>query len=109
MCPRYDVKQSDCEAPVMLELKEMGSTPSLPSLPGPLWPKVRAPDIVQSTGKIELKCLLMINWTVWNRTVFTFNWVLTKNSVLMLNWIVCKRSVWSFNCELKMTDFSFIC
>ena len=34
-CPGYD-KQSDGEAPVMLELWGMWSTPSLPLLPGPL-------------------------------------------------------------------------
>ena len=36
-CPRYDTKQSDGEAPVMLELWGMQSIPSLPSLPGPLY------------------------------------------------------------------------
>ena len=39
-CPGYDIKQSDGEVPVMLELWEMQSTPLLPSLPGPLWPGV---------------------------------------------------------------------
>ena len=34
-CPGYDTKQSDSEAPVILELWGMLSTPSLPSLPGP--------------------------------------------------------------------------
>ena len=43
-CPGYDTKQSDGEVPVMLELWGMRSTPSLPSLPGPLWPGVVAPD-----------------------------------------------------------------
>ena len=42
-CPGYD-KQSDGEVPAMLELWGMQSTPSLPSLPGPLWPGVVAPD-----------------------------------------------------------------
>ena len=32
----YDTKQSDGEAPVMLELCRVWSTPSLPLLPGPL-------------------------------------------------------------------------
>ena len=32
----YDFKQSDADAPVMPELWGMKSTPSLPSLPGPL-------------------------------------------------------------------------
>ena len=40
----YDTKQSDGEVPVMLELWGMGSTPSLPSLPGPLWPGIVAFD-----------------------------------------------------------------
>ena len=43
-CPGYDTKQSDGEVPVMLELWGMQSTPSLPSLPGPLRPGVEAPD-----------------------------------------------------------------
>ena len=47
-CPEYDTKQSDGEVPVMLELWGMQSTSSLPSLPGPLWPGVAAPDRVLS-------------------------------------------------------------
>ena len=35
-CPWYDTKQSDGEVPVILELWEMQSTPSLLLLPGPL-------------------------------------------------------------------------
>ena len=42
---RYDTKQSDGEVPLMLELWGMQSTPSLPSLPSPLWPGVVAPDM----------------------------------------------------------------
>ena len=38
----------------MLELCGMRSTPSLPSLPGSLWPKLVAPDRVVSMGYIEL-------------------------------------------------------
>ena len=55
-CPGYDTKQSDGEVPVMLELWGMRSTPSLTSLPGPLWPGVVAPDRVLSIGQIELNC-----------------------------------------------------
>ena len=51
-CPRYDTKQYDGEASVML--LRMQSTPSLPSFPGPLWPGVVAPDWVLSMGQIEL-------------------------------------------------------
>ena len=42
--PGYDIKQSDGEVPGMLELWGMQSTPLLPSLPGPLWPGVIAPE-----------------------------------------------------------------
>ena len=60
-CPGNDTKQSDGEVPVMVTLWGMQSNPSLPSLPGPLWPGVVAPDRVLSTGQIELNCLLMQN------------------------------------------------
>ena len=50
----YDTKQFDGEASVLLELKGMQSTPSLPSLPGRLWPGVVAPDRVLSMGQIDL-------------------------------------------------------
>ena len=46
----------------------MKSIPSLPSLPGPLWPRVV--DKVLSMDKIELNGVLMLNWIVWNGTVF---------------------------------------
>ena len=63
-CPKYDTKQFDGEATVMLELWGMQSTSSL--LPGPLWPRVGASDRVLSMGQIELNCVLMLNWIVWN-------------------------------------------
>ena len=43
-CPAYDNKRSDGEAPVMLELWGIRSTPSLPLLPDPFWPGVVTPD-----------------------------------------------------------------
>ena len=66
----YDTKQSDDMVPVMLDLWGMQSTPSLLSLPGPLWPKVVAPNRVLSMGQIELNCILMLNWIAWNGTLF---------------------------------------
>ena len=42
-CPGYDTKQSDGMVPLMLELWGIQSTPSLPLLPGPLWPRVVEP------------------------------------------------------------------
>ena len=71
-CLVYDTTQSDGEVPVMLELWGMRSTPLLPSLPGPLWPRVVVPDRVLSISQIELNCVLMLNWIVWNTNVFTF-------------------------------------
>ena len=49
-CLGYDTKQFDDEVPVMLGLWEMWSTPSLPLLPGPLWPGLVAPDRALSMG-----------------------------------------------------------
>ena len=50
-CPVYDTKQSNGEVSVMLELWGTQSTPSLSSLPGPLWPGAVTPDTVLSMGK----------------------------------------------------------
>ena len=91
-CPWYDTKQSDDEVPVMLELWGMQSTLSLPLLPGSLRLGVVAPDRVLFLGQIELNCVLMLNWIVWNRTVSDIETVLT------LNWIVWNRTVLTFNC-----------
>ena len=52
--PGYDIKQSDGEAPVILEHWGMQSTPSLASLPGPLWSGVVVPDRILSMDQIEL-------------------------------------------------------
>ena len=61
-CPRYDTKlQSDGEIPVMLEFWGIWSTPSLPSLQDPVWPRVVAPDWVLSMCQIELNFVLMLN------------------------------------------------
>ena len=81
-CPKYDSKQSDGEVPVMQELWGMQGTPTLPSLPGSLWPSVVAFDRVLSMGPIELNCVLMLNWIVWSRTVLTFNWTVLKFNCL---------------------------
>ena len=60
-CLGYGTKQSDSEVPVMLGLRKMQSTPSLPSLLGSHWSGVVAPDRVLSVGQMELKCVLMLN------------------------------------------------
>ena len=89
-CPGYDTKQSDGEVPVIWKKQ---STPSLPSLPGSLWPGVVVPDSILSMGQIGLNCVLMQDWIAWNRTVLTFKCLWTK-TILILNWIVWIRTVW---------------
>ena len=60
-CPGYDTKQSDGEVPVMLKLWGMRSTPSLPSLPGPLWPSVAAPGKGPIYGLNRTNGVFMLN------------------------------------------------
>ena len=76
----YDAKQSDGEVPVMLELWGRRSTPLLPSLLGPLWPGVVAPDKGPIYWLNRTNCILMLNWIVWIRTVW-------------LNWLAWNRNV----------------
>ena len=45
----------------MLGIWGMRNTPSLPSFPDPLWPRVVASDRVLSMGQIELNSVLMLN------------------------------------------------
>ena len=80
-CPRYDTKQSDGVAPVMLVLWGIRSTPLLPSHPGPILPGVLASDSVLSVGQIEVIDIQTVHMLNWNRSVLTFNCVSTKNCI----------------------------
>ena len=71
-CPGYDTKQSESEVPLMLELWGKRSTPSWPLLPGSLWPRVVAPNRVLSMSQIELNCILMLTWIIWNRIDYMY-------------------------------------
>ena len=62
-CPVSDTKQFNGEAPVILELWGMWSTPSLPLIPGLLWPRQSVPVRVPSMGPTEL---LVLNCNTWN-------------------------------------------
>ena len=44
----------------MLELCGMQKTPLSPSLPGPLWVGVVAPDRLISISQIDINCVLML-------------------------------------------------
>ena len=81
-CPEYDTKQSDGEFPIMLKLWGIRSTSLLLSLPSPLWPRVVALGRILSIDQIELNCVLMLNWIVWNRNVLT-----VCKQKLYLDWI----------------------
>ena len=70
-------------ARLQLELWEMQSTPSLSSLPGPLWPRVVAPG-----SQIEQNYVLRLNWIVWNRTVKYKNGYGINN----LQWFMCHKT-----------------
>ena len=76
----YDTKQSDDKVPLLLEIFWMQSTPSLQSLPGPLWPEMVVSDRVLSMCQTELNCVLRLNWITWNKTVFEIE------TVIILNW-----------------------
>ena len=79
-CPGYNTKQSDSEAPVILEL---WSIPSLPPLRGPLEPGELAPHWVLSMGDIELfdiQTVVIRNWIVWNRTVLYLTVCIQKSA-----------------------------
>ena len=60
---RYDPRQSDDEAPIILKLWGMWSTPSFPSLPGRLWPWVVAPDKgpIYGSNRTKLCCYTKLN------------------------------------------------
>ena len=73
---------------------------------------------------LHLNCVLMLNWIIWNRTVFdiktvfTLNWIVTYNcltslkwkwfwplnSVLMLNWMVLNRTDYLHKMDLALNN-----
>ena len=53
-CPGYDIKQSDGQTRVMLEICRMQNTSSLPLPPGPLCPGVVAHQRTLSIDQIKL-------------------------------------------------------
>ena len=89
----------------MLELWVMRSTLSLPLLLGPLWTELLAPDRVLSMGQIELNCMLILNWIVWNRTF----WHLTVCKLkIILNWIVWNRTVYMYKNGFGLNNLQWL-
>ena len=90
----------------MLELWGVQSIPLLPSIPDPLWPRVEAPDRIQSMSQIELNCVLMLNKIVWNRTFF---YILCKQkTVLILKWIVRNRTFIIIKMDLALNNLQWL-
>ena len=77
-CPGYDTKQSDGEAPLVLEISGMQSTPSLPSFPGLLGSWVKTLNVVLSIAQIELNYVLIQN------RIDSYNTVLILKLVLVV-------------------------
>ena len=89
-CSGYDIKPSDGEAPVMLEIWEIWSTLSLTLHLGPLWPKVVVPDSpIYGSNK-----WFMLNWIIWNRTVWPFNCVLS-NEWCLIELLIIHSNTWN--------------
>ena len=65
----------------------MRSVPLLPLLSGPLWPAMVAIDNALSMGDTELNCELKLT------ELFEIELLLHLNCVLMLNWIVWNGTV----------------
>ena len=85
--PEYDIKQSDGKAPMMLKLWLIQGTPSLPLLPGSLWPGMD-PIYGSNFNLFKLKKWHMLNWIVRNRTVWSFNCVLTNDWYLIKLFVI---------------------
>ena len=81
-CPGYCTKQSDWWDFSNAAAVGNAKIPSLPTLPGPLWPRVATSGRVLSMGQIELNCVITLNWVVWCKTVLTFNCVWIKKLYL---------------------------
>ena len=100
-------------------------------VPGPIWPRVVAPDKVLFVGQIELNHVFMLNWITWNRIVlhliyeFMLKWIVWNRTVLtfklriyvgltclkwncfcMMIWIVWNRTVLGFNLINKYIKIS---
>ena len=48
---------------------------------------------------LNLNCMLMLNWIIWNGTVFDIE------TVLILNWFVLYKTVLTFNCVNKIYTY----
>ena len=85
----YNKKQSEGEAPVMVEIWGIRITPSLSSFPSQLWPWVVALDRALYMGQIELNSVVILT-ELFEIKVFLHLTVWKQKTVLMLNWFFFK-------------------
>ena len=50
----------------------------------------------------------MLNWIVWNRTVLTFNCVLTKKNYTYTNWILWNRTVYMYKNRFGINNLQWM-
>ena len=76
----------------------MLSNPSLPSLPGLLWPGVVLSDWFLFIGQMELNCVLMLKWIVWNGTFWEIEPVyLCKTELFLKRTVYMHKNGFGFN------------
>ena len=98
LCPGYNTK---LHLIVRLQLWGMWSTPSLPLLPGSLWPRLVVPFWVPSIGQIEqlnhLLTIIIITYLKWFdcvKVIYIYIYILYRS-----NWsielLVFDRNTWN--------------
>ena len=51
---------------------------------------------------LHLNCVHMLNWIIWNRTVFDIETVLTLNWIVIYNCLYDLKIFWQLNCVLML-------
>ena len=87
-CPRYDSKQSS----MIRELWECGVHSNRSQVhSSPEWLLLRGSYLSRTVW--YLNCILMLNWILWNRTVFIFNCMYT-NKLYLIELFVIHSNTW---------------
>ena len=55
---------------------------------------------------LHLNCILMLNWIVWNGTIFDIETILTLNWIVIYRTVltVCKQNIYLYLAELELFD-----
>ena len=87
----------------MLELWGMQNTPLLPTFSDPLWPRVVAPDSLVLFDPLIEPCELMLNWIVWNITVYMYKMDLALN---IFQWLIWHKTKQNQNGSISPLDWN---